>query len=261
MKVLVNFARPLVSIAFNTYREAVRSKILYSILFFGLFLIGFSVVLGEVSLHQNVRVIKDIGLFALSLFGNLMAIFVGVSFVYKEIERKSIYNILSKPIPRWKYFLGKFAGIVFTLYVQLLVMFGLFLAVLAFYDTMPINVFWAFALICVEVTVIVTVALLFSSFSTPYLSGFLTLGVFVIGKGSNLLMNLASEFENAALTMFLEVVDRVAPALYIFNLSTQVTYDLEVPVRYVVHATLYGVGYAGVVLLAGMLIFSRRDFV
>jgi ABC-type transport system involved in multi-copper enzyme maturation permease subunit len=254
--------RVLGAIAFNTYREAVRSKVLYSILFFAMLMLAFSAFLGEVSLHQNVRVIKDVGLFVLSLFGNLMAIFLGVSFVYKEIERKSIFNILSKPIRRWQYYLGKFLGILLTLVVQLGLMFVLFLIVLSVWsDGIDTNVFLAFVLTLFEVTLILTVALFFSSFSTPYLSGFLALGVFVIGKGAHLLLQLSREFENAALEAVMTVVDAVAPALYVFNLSTQVTYDLHIPMSYIWSAFLYGASYSAVVLLLGMTIFARRDFV
>ncbi len=140
----------ILAVAFNTYREAVRSKVLYSILFFGLFIIGFAAILGELSLYQNERVIKDVGLFALSLFGNLMAIFLGVSFLYKEIERKSIYNIVSKPIHRWQYFIGKFAGIIGTLWLQLFFMLIVLTLVLFIWaQNVSVNLFiafWAWAL-------------------------------------------------------------------------------------------------------------------
>jgi two-component system response regulator FixJ len=251
----------LTAIAFNTYREAARSKVLYSILFFGLFMIVFAAVLGELSLYQNERVIKDVGLFALSLFGNLMAIFLGVSFVYKEIERKSIYNIVSKPIRRWEYFLGKFLGIIATLYLQLAVMAAIFIGALSFYgESLPAPLFVAVGLIAVEVTVVTTVALLFSSFSTPYLSGFLALGTFVVGKTAHLLAQFAGSIENPVLSALIDVVDRVVPALHVFNVSTQVTYELPIPGAFVYHAAAYGLCYSAVVLFLGALIFSRRDF-
>lgn len=253
--------RAFVAIAFNTYREAVRSKVLYSILFFGLFLIGFAAVLGELSLYQNERVIKDVGLFALSLFGNLMAIFLGVSFVYKEIERKSIHNIVSKPIHRWQYFLGKFVGILVTLWLQLVVMLLLLTVVLSIWaQSIAGNLYIAFLLICVEVTVVCTIALLFSAFSTPYLSGFLTLGAVLVGKSADLIHRAASGVGNEMLQVVLDATHRIVPALYIFNVSTEVTYDLPIPARFVYHATVYGVCYSAVMLLFGALIFTRRDF-
>ena len=250
------------TIAFNTYREAVRSKILYSILFFGLFLIAFSAALGEFSFYQNERVIKDVGLFALSTFGSLMAVFLGVSFVYKEIERKSIHNILSKPVRRWQYFLGKFLGIVATLYLQLILMFAVLCCILFFWiDRVPTNVAIAFLLICVEVTIVTTIALLFSSFSTPYLSGFMTLGAFLIGKGGAFILRFAEGKEGFLLNALLNLADRVAPALYVFDISSQVTYDLRVTASFIFHAVGYGFCYSAIVLMMGMLIFSRRDFI
>lgn len=252
---------PVLSVAFNTYREAVRSKVLYSILFFGLFMILFSAALGELSLYQNERVIKDVGLFSLSLFGNVMAIFLGASFLYKEIERKSIYNIVTKPIHRWQYFVGKFLGLTFTLYLQLLIMTVLLAIVVSVWaEGFPVKMLVAASMVGVEVTMMTTIALLFSSFSTPFLSGFLSLGAFVIGKSASIIQNFAVSAENGILQSLLEFADRIAPALYIFNLSTEVTYDLAIPTQFLVQSTLYGLCYAAIMLVFGCLIFSRRDF-
>ncbi|MBN1946201.1 MAG: ABC transporter permease [Bradymonadales bacterium] len=252
---------PLGSIAFNTYREAARSKILYSILFFALFLILFSAVMGEVSLYQNERIIKDIGLFALSTFGALMAVFLGASFVYKEIERKSIYNIVSKPIHRWQYFIGKFFGIVATLLVQLVLMLIALLAVLWLWlGALPWVLLPAFVLICVEVCLVTTIALFFSSFSTPYLSGFLTIGTYVAGRSSYMIQQLASRVESEGLRFLLDLADRLLPALYIFDVSTEVTYNLPIPTTFLLQAAAYGLCYAAILLFLGSVIFSRRDF-
>lgn len=253
--------RPIVSIAFNTYREAARSKILYSILFFALFLITFSAVIGEVSLHQNERIIKDLGLFALATFGSLMAIFLGASFVHKEIERQSIYNIVSKPIKRWHYFIGKFFGILFTLLIQLCIMAILLVAVMYIWvGTVPETLLLAFVLVCVEVTIVTTVALFFSSFSTPYLSGFLTLGVWIAGKSAHMLQQLANRIDSTGLRWLIDLADRVVPALYTFDVSTQVTYDLPIPGSFLFHASAYGVCYTAILLFLGAVIFTKRDF-
>ncbi|MCA9562579.1 MAG: ABC transporter permease subunit [Myxococcales bacterium] len=254
--------RALTSISFNTYREAVRSKILYSILFFGLFMISFAAVLGEVSYYQNLRVIKDIGLFSLSLFGDLMAIFLGASFVYKEIERKSIFNILSKPLKRWHYFVGKLLGILATLYIQLLIMFVTLVVVISVYsDGLPPNLISAFLLICTEVTVVATVALFFSAFSTPYLSGFFSLGMLVAGKAGETFQRMVSASENEGLRFVFGLLDRILPALWTFNLATEVTYEIPVPPTFVLNAMLYGFAYAAVLAMLGSWVFSRRDFI
>ena len=255
------FLRPVLSIAFNTYREAVRSKILYSILFFGIFMIIFSAALGEFSLNQNVRVIKDVGLYALSIFSCMMAIFLGISFVYKEIEQKSIFNLLSKPIHRWQYFLGKFLGIVFTVYLQVFFMFLVLLGLLTIWvDSLPVNLIIATYLIFLEVSILVTIALFFSSFSTPYLSGFFTIGTYIVGKSGHLLIPF-TEGKGEALRLLLTGIDRIIPAFHMLDVSTEVTYSLPIPGLYVFHATLYCLGYSAILLLLGMTIFSRRDFV
>lgn len=254
--------KQLVAIAVATFREAVRNKILYSILFFALALILLAVAVGNASLRQEERIIKDVGLFALHFFSDVIAIFLGVTMVYQEMERKTVYNVLSKPVSRHLYFFGKFAGVGLTLAVQLAIMAASLLAVMLVRgDDVGRALGFAILLTYVECLVVLGFALFFSSFSTPYVSGFLTLGVWLVG---GLVQNLQAHvplIEDAASRAIAGFFVSVAPDFSLFTLSTQITYEIPVTWAYVVHAAAYGLSYAGLFLVAGTLIFNRRDFV
>lgn len=253
--------KQFLSIALATFREAVRNKILYSILFFAIALIVMAMAIGSASLSQDERIIKNVGLFALQFFSDIIAIFIGVTMVYNEMERKTIYNVLSKPVSRHTYFFGKFTGMALTLAVQLIVMALALCAVMAVRgDLIPYTYFYAVWLTYMECLVVLGFALFFSSFSTPYVSGFLTLGVWVVG---GLVQNLEAFVDDlpSGVQPMAEFFIAVAPDLNLFTLTTQLTYVIPVEVAYMVNATGYAIAYAGFFLIAGSLIFSRRDFV
>src|SRR5438128_10987427 len=120
------------AIAVNVFRESVRDKILYNLVLFAILMIGASYVIGQLTAGQDVKIIKDLGLAATTLFGLFIAVFIGIGLVSKEVERRSIYSLLSKPIHRYQFVLGKYAGLVLTLVVNILVMAASLYAVLAY---------------------------------------------------------------------------------------------------------------------------------
>src|SRR5215204_875852 len=190
----------------NTFREAVRDRVLYNLVLFVLILTGAAVFLGELSAAQELKIIVDMGLSAALLFGVFIAIFVGVGLVYKEIERRTIYAIFSKPVGRGEFLLGKYLGLCLTLAVNVFVMgAGVSLALLYVnrgWHPLVLSIWPAVALIYVELSVVVAVALLFSSFSSPALSALLTFFVFVIGHFSAALKGLAATAGGAARVLF-----------------------------------------------------------
>ena len=103
------------AVAWNTFREAIRDKILYNLVFFSLLIMGVSTYLGDIALGKSVKVIQDVGLASMSVFGLLIAIFVGIGLVYKEIQRRTIYTLLAKPISRGQFLVGKYFGLVMTI--------------------------------------------------------------------------------------------------------------------------------------------------
>ena len=251
------------AIAVNTFREAIRNKVLYGIAFFAIGMIFFSVVLGTLSVHEEKKLITDIGFSAVSFFGVIMAIFIGVNLVYKEIDRKTIYAIVPKPIERYQFMLGKFLGVVMTLFAQTVLLSVFLLLFLALYGA-PLTgtTFAAIYLIFLAIVVMTAVALFFSSFSTPYLSGFFSLGIFILGSvRAEAIAQISKVARVGTLYETLQVVTNVIPDLTLFNIVGRVQRGDYVPFMYLVEATGYAAAYAAVLLALGSFAFGRRDFV
>jgi ABC-type transport system involved in multi-copper enzyme maturation permease subunit len=249
------------AIAINTFREAVRDKILYSLLFFAIALIGASVVLNRLAIGQQTKIITDIGLASISIFGTLIAIFVGIGLVSKEIERKTIFTIVSKPVSRGGFIAGKYLGLLLTLAVEVAIMSACFLTMITIYaDDLAVPSLMAIGLIFVELSVVTAVAILFSSFSTAFLSGLFTMAVWIIG---HLTPDLRAFGENSggAMKVLMDLLYYVLPNFGNFDIKEQVVYGIQVSPEFVGFALLYGVVYVTLALSAATLIFERRDFV
>jgi ABC-type transport system involved in multi-copper enzyme maturation permease subunit len=275
MKWKAGAARPAVArsaailaIARNTFREAARNKVLYSLLFFAILLILSALALGELSLHEEVRMTRDVGLFGIDLFSVLIAIFVGVNLLYKELDLKTVYTILPKPIARWEFVLGKFLGMMITLTIQIVVM-GLVLVLTTWLQggKVDANLAKALWLLLMNVTIVTAIAMLFSSFSSPFLSGFFSLGVFVVGRSVPDIRLLLGKAGGAA-SEVLQTITYLLPNLHLFYPSgaiigaeTTSVHAQFVGRDYLLWTSLYGVGYSALVLGLAMLIFRRRDFV
>ena len=250
----------IAAIALNTFREAVRDKVLYSLLFFALGLIAASVVLNRLAIGQQAKIVTDLGLASISIFGTLIAIFVGIGLVSKEIERRTIFTIVSKPVGRGHFLLGKYLGLVLTLAVEVGIMSACFLGMLAVYapgSAGPATV--AIGLIFLELCVITAVALLFSSFSTPFLSGLFTVAVWVIGRLTPDLREFGVK-AGGALRPITEALYLLLPNLGHFNVRAQVVHHIPIAPEMVAAVTTYGLVYVALVLVAATLIFERRDF-
>jgi len=250
------------AIALNTFREAVRSKILYAILFFAILLIMSSLALAELSLYEQDRVIKDLSVVTVTLFSVIIAIFTGVSLLYKEIEKKTIYTIVSKPIERWHFLIGKFGGIVMTIAVELAIMVAIVLILLAFRGITPsVTLMQALLLIFFEVVLVGAMAIFFSSFSTPFVSGMLTALLFASGHVYNAIESLALDHSVGFVRGLMQVGLWLLPDLTLFNLSMYVTHNVSVPWSQVGLAILYGSVYTTLLLLGAIVGFQRRDLI
>jgi len=250
------------AIAFNTFREAIRDRILYLILFFAVVCIGFSRLLALLTVGDRVKIIKDVGLASLSLFGALMAIMIGTGLVYKEIEKKTIYTLLSKPIHRFQFLLGKFFGLVLTLFIMLLLMSIIFLG-LVFFHTFKVE--WqlliAILFIFLELCLITSVALLFSCFSTPILSSLFTLAFYLIGHTAWGLEILIQKIKSGFGKALAQALYHFLPDLENFNFKTEIVHNLPIPPKIFLYSILYGVFYTLFVLILALLIFRKRDFI
>jgi ABC-type transport system involved in multi-copper enzyme maturation permease subunit len=261
-------------VAVNVFKESVRDKVLYSIIAFAVLLIASSLLIGDLTAGQDVKIIKDLGLASISIFGLLIAIFIGIGLVWKEVEKRSIYALLPKPMRRQDFLLGKYCGLVLTLVINIAVMTAAFYVVLAIMQTVaPPNVraSWpapatdpamlkAIALMVLELMLVTAIALLFSTFSSPFLSALLTAGLWVAGHFNNDLRNFGAVVESPVLARLTRATYYVLPNFAAFDVKLQVVHAQAVPVSYVGLTFLYGLTYIVLVLVGAVAIFSRRDF-
>ncbi len=261
-------------IAVNAFRESVRDKVLYNLVLFAVLLMGASYLIGQITAGQDVKIIKDLGLTATSVFGLFIAIFIGIQLVSKEVERRSIYNLLSKPIERHHVVLGKYGGLLLTLAVNLTMMAAALYAVLgvmngiarpearAAWDAPALDpaMMIAIGLTFIELAIVTAMAVFFSTFSTPILSAALTFALFVAGRLSADLRNVEDVVDSRAAAALAEGLYWLLPNLAQFDVRNQVVHGLAIEPGHVGLAVLYAVLYIGALLVLASLIFSRRDF-
>jgi len=257
------------AIGLNTFREASRNLVLYGICFVAFVLILSASVLGQMSLHEEARVARDVGLSGVSLFGSLTAIVLGVSLLYSEIERRTIHSIVSKPIRRFEFVLGKYLGMAMMLTLLVLV-FTASLALLLYIEDVSFSAAVVKALILsyVEVLLVAGIAVFFSSFTSPFLSGIFTLMLFVAGRTTGTMRELLTDDKlDGAIELGMRAGLYLLPNLHMFAISgSQVDGEYVsvhsdfVPWSYVAEAGLYGLVYLSALLALSVFIFNRRDF-
>jgi ABC-type transport system involved in multi-copper enzyme maturation permease subunit len=254
----------IAAIAGNAFREAVRDRVLYNLVLFVLLLTAAAIYIGELSGGQERKIIVDLGLSAMLLFGVFIAIFVGVGLVYKEIERRTIYAIFSKPVGRGEFIVGKFVGLCLTLLVNVLLMgAGVSLALMYVnrgWEPLAFSIWPAILLIYVELMILTGVALLFSSFSSPALSALLTFFVFIIGHFSSDLKALATSLGSTPARLFFRSIYYLLPNLANYSFITPAAHGQMPTTGNLLGAILYALIYVMVILAATTLVFSRRNF-
>jgi ABC-type transport system involved in multi-copper enzyme maturation permease subunit len=262
------------TVAVSVFKESVRDKVLYNLVAFAVLLMAGSYLIGQLTAGQDIKIIKDLGLAAIATFGLMIAVFIGIGLVWKEVERRSIYSLLSKPLSRAEFILGKYCGLGLTLVVNVGVMVVAWYAVLAYMaTTVPpdVRAGWvapatdlgmlrAVGLILVELMLVTAIALFFSTFSSPFLSAGLTLGLWVIGHFNADLKNFQSVVDAPAAAMLAHGLYYVLPNFSAFDIKQQVVYAHPVPAAYLASTALYGAVYIGFLLVASIAVFSRRDF-
>jgi len=250
------------TIALNTYKEAVRDRILYLLFFFAAATLVFSRVLALLTVGDRVKIIKDVGLASLSLFGTLMAILIGTGLVYKEIDKKTIFTLLSKPIGRGAFLVGKFAGLVLTLFVMLGLMSIIFLVILFLHSfRFEAALLVAISYIFLELILITAVAILFSCFSTPILSSIFTLSFYLIGHTSWGLKTLIKKIPPGFGRTLARIAYVLLPDLESLNFKTEVVHGIAIPPAALGNGLLYALCFTAFVLALATLVFRRRDFI
>jgi ABC-type transport system involved in multi-copper enzyme maturation permease subunit len=247
-------------IALNTFREAIRDRILYLLLVFALVLMGSAQLLSLLTVGGEEKIIKDLGLASISLFGVLTAVFIGVSLVSKEIERRTIYTIVSKPIHRHEFLLGKYCGLALTLGVNTAIMTAFFYLLLLLKGFADPRLLVAIVLIYLELLLVTAFATLFSAFSTPILSTLFSLSLYLVGHLSWSLDLLRARLAGPFARGLCRVLFFALPNLEIFNIKGDVVHGATIPPHLPLLALAYLCGYGGAVLAAACWILDRRDF-
>lgn len=250
-------------VAINTFREAVRDRVLYNLVFFALLIIGGAIIVGQVSIGIERQVIVDLGLSAISIFGLVMAIFIGVGLVYKEIEKRTLYSLLSKPIRRWEFLVGKYAGLVLTLVINTAFMtVGLGAALFCVgrpFVRSDASIVVAVYFILLALALVTAIALFFSCFSSPMLSTLFTLGIYVTGVFAADIRDFGALTHSSFLRTATSALSYVVPNFHNFNVIAAAAHGEAVPFALIWQNTLYALLYIAALLLASSAVFSRRN--
>jgi ABC-type transport system involved in multi-copper enzyme maturation permease subunit len=252
--------RAVVPIAVNTFREAIRDRVLYLLLVFALVMIAASKVVSMLTVGDEDKIIKDFGLSTIELCGVLTGILVGVGLVFKEIERRTIFAIVTRPIHRYEFICGKYAGLALILLVNTSIMAAGFYLLLLIRGVADPRLLIAIGLAYVEFLLVTAIALFFSSFSTPMLSAIFTLAAYAVGQLSwsfDLLRERVGGGLGAALCRTLY---HAVPNLWRLNVKSEVVHGLPLPDGLVGWSVLYSLAWSALILTAAAIIFSRRDF-
>lgn len=256
---------PVLRIALNTFREVIRNKILYAVFAFAFLLLVVSALFGSVTLGDRIFVIKDFGLFALSFCGAIIVVLAGVSLLDRELKQKTIYNLLSKPVERSEFIVGKFLGLVFVSSVLTSLMGVLFiLFTAAFEGRFDKLLFEGVFFVIWELVLLSAIAILFSSLVlTTSLAGLFTFGTYLAGHSHRALdyfMNTRADFSSPILRFIARILKSILPDLGAFNVTDTILYGSGVSLHYAFLSVIYSIGYAIVCLLIAISIFRLRNF-
>jgi ABC-type transport system involved in multi-copper enzyme maturation permease subunit len=249
----------LAALGATSFRQALRDKVLYVLLGFSSLLVVGSLVISELTVGERGRIVMDLGLTATSLLANFVAVFVTVGQVAREIERRTIVVVATKPVARWEILVGRFVGMGATLALMVAVMASLHALVLLAVDGYRTTLWDAALMSFTESLLVCAIALFLSSFATPLPSVFLTLGFVVIGHTSWGLLMLADSLESRAARAGLRALHAALPNLSLLNVRQTVTWGDPVGLDVVSLGMAYGLGYSMVLLILGAGLFSRRD--
>jgi ABC-type transport system involved in multi-copper enzyme maturation permease subunit len=251
--------RRIAAVAANTYRESVRERVLYNLVFFAILMTLSGLVLGQLSIRQDQRIIKDLGLASMDVFGNMIAVFIGVGLVSKEIERRSLYPLLATPLSRTEFLIGKFGGLGFTLLVNVAVMAtGLYLTLLSIGGRGEPHLLLAIYPIYLGLLVVVSVALLFSTLTSSALAAVCTVCVVIAGRFSDVIRNARSVAPETP-EWLLKLIYFTIPNFQTFDLKNRVVYGDPVSSSDLVWITVYAATYATIALSLAAVVLRSRD--
>jgi len=254
---------PIIPIAYNTYREAVRDKVLYNLIVFALLIVGSALLFGQISISIERIVLINMGLSAISIFGIVISIFIGIGLVWKEIDRRTLYTVLAHPVRRWEFIFGKYLGLVGTLtFNALLMALGFFAALLYLsrsFTRPDLYLLVALYFILLQFMMMTAVAMLYSTYSSPLMSSIFAFSTFVIGSFSEDLHNFAASAHGPAKWVMTGVA-YIIPNFSSLNVISQVAHGTAVQASLVLHNTVYAFTYSLVLVLCAAAVFENRNF-
>ncbi|KFA93520.1 ABC transporter permease [Archangium violaceum] len=252
---------PFIALALNGFREARRNRVTLLVAIFALAMLMSTTLVLEITVGTFDRVITDVGLGAMSLMLVLLAIFLSSGLISREIERRTIFLMVSKPLSRGAFLVGRLAGNMLTVTVLQLLMAALFFAMMSFYES-PISPahLAAVGMLWFELWVLSAVGFLMSSFSSQMVSAFVTVSVYFAGHLSSDIYKLASKSESGAIQALGKAVYYVLPDLSRFNYRPHATYYAPVTSSELLSAAAYGMAFTGVLVALAVVLFNRRDF-
>jgi ABC-type transport system involved in multi-copper enzyme maturation permease subunit len=253
----------ILPIAEYTVKENIRGKIFYILLMFILVMVGAALVFSSLSPDTEARVITDIGLACIELFSFMAGIFAAVNLVLQEIENRTIYLLMTRPLHRWEYILGRYLGVLVILFINILLMLSVLVLLLKFasnwqWDAM---LFWSVITIFFKLIIIVSVALtaslVFTSTVTAIAFSFM---VWIIGHFSNELRILSDKVTAPVTKVFLSALYYLVPNFQYLNLKDKLYIPEVMPMHIIALVLLYSLVYTAIVLFIGNLLFSRKEF-
>ena len=249
-----------VAIASNTVREALRNRLMYAIFAVSVLVTLGSVAISTLSYVEGTRIMQDFAFATMRMFTVGTAILLGINLLHREVERRTLYTILSRPLSRTTFLVGKYAGLVATTWLMLLCMAAVFGAV-SWAAGAPLHLghMAAVGMLAVEMSIVVGIAILFSSFTTPMLASLFTISLYAVGHLSQNLLRLASASEDPWARELGTWLYRVLPDLQIYDLSIEAVHGLAIPGAALAWSVLYALMYASLLLLGASVLFSRRD--
>lgn len=248
-------------IALNTFRESIRDKVLVTLIIFAVLVMGSAKVIQPLALGEEAKVIKDLGLSAITLFCVLISILVGGRIVYKEVEKRTIYIMLAKPVRRWEFVVGKYLGLMTVLVVSLVVMTAAFYAIMLMlgFGAQP-YLLLAVLMTLLELAILTAVAVMFSTFSTPITGAVFTFAVYFVGHLTRDLKLLAAMSPSPLVKAVSYFLYFVLPNLSNFNIRAEVVYGAPLDPYALLLSALYALVYSATLMLVSAAIFNRKEF-
>lgn len=248
-------------VAKNTYREAVRDKLLYNLLLFAALMIASSILLAQLHIGDAERIYRDVGLSAIAFFGVLIAIFVGINLVYREISQRTVYSMLSKPVRRWEFILGKYFGLLSLLALEIALMTVCFIGLLVWKGSqLDAVLLWGVVFVYAELALVTAVAMFFTSFTTPYLAGMFTIALWITGHLLADLRAFGASSEIEGVKTLTEALYWSLPNLDRIDFKSDAASGTPLAAARLWSAGAYVLLYSTALLLGSMVLFQRRDF-